>query len=77
MSIFKYSIERPFFSSLSEDGEMSFASLFKQGGYRPSGKCDWFKLLTIALPLTLLSACALAFVLAKLFVWGFYLFISQ
>lgn len=51
------------------------SSLFKTGGYRPSGKCDWSKLLTVALPLTLLGAGVLAFVLRMVFVWGFYWFV--
>ena len=48
------------------------SSWFQSGGYRPSGKCDWFKLLTVALPLSLVGACVLSFVLCKLFVWGVY-----
>ena len=51
------------------------SSLFQPGGYRPSGKCNWFKLLTVALPLSLLGACVLAFVLAKVFIWGWYYFV--
>jgi hypothetical protein len=54
---------------------MSDASLTRASGYRPSGKCDWLRLLTVALPLSLLGACALAFVLMQLFLWGAYLFI--
>jgi hypothetical protein len=54
---------------------MSLANFFAQGGYRPSGKCDWFKLGTVALPLSLLSACILAFIMAKVFIWGFYFFV--
>ena len=37
------------------------------GGYRPGRKCDWFKLLSVALPLTLLGAGLLAFVVAQVF----------
>jgi len=45
------------------------------GSYRPSGKCDWWKLLTVALPLSLLAACVLAFVLHLAFIYSVGLFI--
>jgi hypothetical protein len=52
--------------------EMFTDLLFRPGGYRPSGRCDWFTLLAIALPLTLLGACVLAFVLSQVFLWHCY-----
>ncbi len=54
---------------------MFVAKFFRLGDYRPSGKCDWFKLLTIALPISLLGSFVLAFALAGVFRWGFYLFV--
>jgi hypothetical protein len=54
---------------------MSNASLPRSPGYRPSGKCDWLKLLTIAVPFSLLAACALSVVLMEVFVGGFYFFL--
>jgi hypothetical protein len=41
-------------------------------GYRQSGKCDWFKLFTVALPLGILAAIAFALLMAKLLARGFY-----
>ena len=40
------------------------------GSYCPSGKCDWWRLLTVALPLSLLAACVLAFVLHLAFIYS-------
>lgn len=50
--------------------------LFQRGGYRPSDKCDWLKLLTIALPLAVLAACAGAFFLSLALHWGFYVLLA-
>jgi hypothetical protein len=47
----------------------------QSAGYTPSGKCDWLKLLTIALPISLLAAFALSTAMMLAFVGGFYFFI--
>jgi uncharacterized membrane protein len=54
---------------------MSISSISQPAGYQPSGKCDWLKMLTIALPLSLLAACLLSVVLMLVFLWGFYFFL--
>ena len=41
-------------------------------GYRHSGRCNWFKLQTVALPVGLLVATALALVMAQTRVWRCY-----
>jgi hypothetical protein len=54
---------------------MSSVTNSQSVGYTPSGKCDWLKLFTIALPFSLLAAFALAVGLMLAFVGGFYFFI--
>ncbi len=49
---------------------MSIASISRPSGYRPGGKCDWLKLLTIAMPLSVLAAFVLAVVITPVFVTG-------
>jgi hypothetical protein len=44
-------------------------------GYTPSGNCDWIKLLTIALPVSLLAAFGLSAALMEALFGGFYFFI--
>jgi len=44
-------------------------------GYRHSGRCDWFKLLTVALPVGLLLAMVLALLMFETVVWVRYVII--
>jgi hypothetical protein len=54
---------------------MSSVNPAESTGYAPSGKCDWLKLFTIALPFSLLAAFVLSACMMLAFVGGFYFFI--
>src|SRR5262249_27396553 len=61
--------------AVEELRRMSSVTSTPSAGYTASGQCDWLKLLTIALPVSLLAAFALAAALMMAFIEGFYFFI--